>query len=860
MSLLGKIAGNLPNRPDSGQESQGGIDQLVRQNGVGQADREDVRDDVWYHPDEVDGLRWDQQFPYQLLVVDQAEDGTVRQRGDWKYTLPIPPDSLSITTPYAITTIPTQGGIVEEHNSAPLRQIEVAGTTGVLPARPRAGQPPRPSLVASIFSGTIRAAGAAVGAARDVARDLTGDRRAPPNLIPQDLLDDLRAPDSLLLNTGYFQARTMARFVEAYANFKMTPTGRSCALALACWKEEAVYLVTPVRVAITRDKSSPLEYFYRLSFTAWARPLLGGPGPLAPRDVPDPASPDTISEILDVLTDARRVLQDARATISAVISDADRTIFEPVREAILLCKDALAIPLALVDLPASVVRDAADTVVAAVAAGKDVVDFGAVLGAAGRASKQQVQDDLRRIRDVLAPSVKDRTTVSTRTGAITGQAAATPAGTPRAPRPALDVFDRPDQHADVLAALRPDRLDLPKVLVDRIAGEVARVKALTQKDLEDRREALRTAGARFEDLVGAGDAAFASTFGLPAPAAGRPLSVRNFRAATGIHAGARAYDGLVARSPRAADASVQAALEAYAGRAAASGIAFKVPRSKIPVPFQYGATLEQLALRYLGSADRVPEIVALNGLRAPYVDEEGLRLALLAPGAGRDVVVADSPDLVVGQAAYVESAARPRTKRKVVGVERRNGQATVTLDGAEDLDQYSTLQDASLHVFLPGTVNSQAFLFIPSDEPPDGSFRVEGVAPASAFDPVASAAGVDLLLTPDNDLVVTQDGDGRWATGIQNIVQQFRILVQLRRGELLHHPSKGLNLRPGESIADASAQDVVKAIRECLSQEAAFGAVRSITVRSTPPSVLVEVAVEVAGANVVLPLSVDAVR
>ena len=56
-------------------------------------------------------------------------------------------------------------------------------------------------------------------------------------------------------------------------------------------------------------------------------------------------------------------------------------------------------------------------------------------------------------------------------------------------------------------------------------------------------------------------------------------------------------------------------IEAVAGLARASGIAFTVPTSKFAVPFPYGMTLEMLAAQYLGSRDRWMEIAALNGLR-----------------------------------------------------------------------------------------------------------------------------------------------------------------------------------------------------------------------------------------------------
>lgn len=855
------FARNLPSTGDDVAGAPSSV--LAVANGPDQnLDKNNVNDGAWFHPEEIAGLNWDQRFPYQLLVLDRQDDGTYRRRGSWKYTLPIPPESLTVTTPFAITTTVTQGGIVEEHNAAPLRQIEIAGSTGVLPPRPFPGQPPRSGLVQAIFAGTIAAAGRTAASARQLGGDLGADQTRPTNLIPDNLLADQNSQDTLLKNTGYWQARMMTRFIEAYANLKRTAPGRNVVLALACWKDEAVYLVTPNRVQIRKAADSPMEYRYQVSMTGWGRVRLEGPG--AQRSevlVPDPNDPNVLAKVHNALQDVRRTLESARATVTAVVGDVDAAIFEPVREAILAVKVALSIPVAMIDLPASIIRDAADTIVSAIAAGEDVLDLGDTLNQASAAAKKSVQRDLQRIREALAPGVRDRTTVSTGLGnAATATAsplrASGQAATPQ--RPALDIFDRPDQHADLLGALRPDRLKMPQALTLRIKAEVARVTAFTKGDLAQRRDGLRATAAAFEDLVGAGDATFAQTFGRRPPRAAQPLSTRNFKVAATVDRAAGAYSDLIARGPATADEAMRKGLEAFATRAVASGIPFKVPRGKFPVPFQYGDTLEQVAQRYLGSPARVPEIVALNGLRAPYVDEVGVRMALLAPAAGREVVVADSLDLFVGQHAWLEANDRPPVRRRILAVARHDGQARVTLDGAEDLDVFSPVRNAMLHVFLPGTVNSQSLIFIPSDQAPTGTFRVAGIADARVFDPLISAGGVDLLLTPSNDLVVTPDGDGRWAVGLANIVQQFRILVQLRRGELLDHPDRGLGVRPGESVADLPASDVAKGIRDALSVEPSFGVVRAVSVDVRPPSITIAASVEVAGTGIVLPLSVDA--
>lgn len=848
---------NLPSATDD--KASPPLAELARKNGPDLLrDKENITDAAWYHPDVIDGKRWDQTFPYQFLVLDRQDDGTYRRRGDWVYTLPIPPESLTIGLGVAARVSVTQGGVVEELAGIPLRSIDIQGTVGVLPARPAPGQPARPGLLGAVFAGTIAAAGRVAAAASDTLDDLSGEGRRSTNLIPDDLLTDGGA--GILRNTGYYQARTMMRFLEAFFNLRRTSAGQRAVLAFAMWKEEAVYLVSPTRPpTLRRGADSPLEYRYSIGLTAWGRTVLDGPGATRNSQVQDGQSPNALAAALNALTDARLVLQEARATIGAVLTDLDRAVFEPIREAVLLIKDALSIPIALIDLPASIVRDTADAVIAAVSAGQDILDFPDTVKAEARVTSRSIQDDIARIKAIGA-EVRDRTTVSTGTGAARARTLASGGTAVRAGRPTFDAFDRPEAHSELMAAVRPDRLRLPLTVTARITEERERVRALSRADLVSRGQGLEAAGAAFEDLVGAGDASAAPALGRPPPQSARALTATGARVSAALSEAVVAYAVLSARGPVTADGGAVASVQAFATRSREASTPFQVPRSKFAVPLPFGETLDQVAQRYLGDPNRVGEIIALNGLRTPYIDEVGVQFPLLAPGAGRTVVVADSADLYVGQTAWVESAAQPRTKRRVTSISRLAGQATLVLDGTEDLDRYSTLQGAQLHVFRPGTVNSQMLLWIPSDQEPDGSFRVSGVADASVFDPLVSAGGVDLLLTPQNDLVVTPDGDGRFAVGLTNLTQLFRILVTLRRGTLLGHPDRGLPIRPGDSVADVPASTVASALRQTLAAEPAFGVLTSVTVDLRPPTCRIEATTNAGGTGITVPLAVEISR
>ncbi len=820
---------------------------------------EENNSERWFQ-EEIEAERWDQRWPYQLLVVSRdGSSNSYRTLQGWKFTLPIPPQQLAIGMAFASSVSATLDGVVEENSGAPFRSIRLAGTTGIMPTRPTAGQNGTPSAAGSIFSGTIAAAtraGTATAKLSSSARSLLGGAGDSPVL---NLIEDSEWKANKEL-TGYFQFHRLRQFLERYAAFRRTKDGHNCALAFAIWKDQSVYLVTPQEFALERGADSPLEYRYSLSLKAWRRIDLNGSEITKPVQIDALFKRDAglVAKIANTLADARQIVAEARGVVEAFGGDVERSLFEPLRELTLFAKDAVNAPFSLADMSLRIVQDARGAVLTAIGLAKDVNSFtGRAKAAAGRVGEEtgKLKKEWEELGNLLRGELQDGQFAQPTLGSVTAQPQRAGDVARRAPQPATNIFEKPSRNYRLFAAISPDDLNLPPRTRRAIQEEVSRVRRLGRKDIDARRQAILQAAGLVADQAGAGDATYAATYGTTTPTSTRTPSREALRVMHALNDAALAAAKLATYGADAAEEAVVRGMEQLGGHAANSGIPFAVPRSKFTVPLPFGMTLERLATMYLGTPDRWHEIAALNGLRAPYIDETGWTKTLSTPARGNEVVVANDENVFIGQTVWVTNPYMPRTKRHILDIHRTPGQVAVVLDGEPDLDRY--IVGSALQGFQPGTVNSMSLVYIPSDAAPDGGFRVAGNVNVPVFNAIASAGGVDLLLDSTNDLVVTPDGDGRWASGITNLTQQFKILIGLRKGTLLHHTDHGLGLRPGESTADLSGPEVVAAVRAALKADPAFSAIKQVTLSKVGPSVRLTVQAQVGESNIALPLSIE---
>lgn len=815
-------------------------------------------EDSFFPPITLDPQRATRIYPYRLLVIDIKDKTLINggQAGDlyvdydketggtnfvqenynqWEFTLPITPQQLSITDQFAINTTATMRGIVEEHNGIKFKIIQASGTTGIFPIR-NSFQDPDSGRGQSLFGGTAEALGGLV----DAANALSGKKSKPT-------FGENSEDPKTSKNTGYYQAILLQQFLEQYAIAKKNPKNKHWRLVFDCPKTNESFIVTPMQYTVTKSQRSPGEHLFNMQFKAWKRIDLTRTETKAGADKIQGLTPNFFQELNETLDRARSLMSASLNVIKAVRADF-RKPFDTLRKVSLLAKDFAGIVTTLADLPNQINKDIS------AATKKISADLSLAVNPSSenrsRSAQAKIKKTINNIQEENNQNEGDNTEN------INNGGNGLDAKNRSLISPINNVFSEPEGNFDFFNSISLDELDLTPKQSIAIQDEIERNSLISIAEIKDFIKETQDLILDLSNNVGAGDPFFSEVFGRPTPKQrATPMTLEEFELIASLEEAVLNMNILVS-TREFDDVRTENPLEYVGGLADESGIPFNsTSTAKYLAPVPFGLTIEEISARYLGDPDRYNEIITLNNLRSPYIDEDGFFYTLLSNGDGRQFNINSNENLFVGQKIQLSSNTIPTFTRKIGAIEKiTDSNYLITVDGLSNLDFLTTNDNAKIKAFLPGTVNSQNQIYIPSDENVDPESRTYDI-PFLKGDDLTGFSKIDWLLDDNGDIVLNSFGEVALANGLNNLVQALKMKVQTQKGSLLEDTNFGLGLQPGINVTSVNLENVLADLRDMVLQDSRFEAVDKIEVNLLPPDLSITIQAKLANGRGILPIN-----
>lgn len=281
-----------------------------------------------------------------------------------------------------------------------------------------------------------------------------------------------------------------------------------------------------------------------------------------------------------------------------------------------------------------------------------------------------------------------------------------------------------------------------------------------------------------------------------------------------------------------------------------------------------GDTLQDLASRYYSDPDRWIDIAIANGLKPPYVDEEGETIPIIANGDSNKLTIAKLDNntnknidkLYNNKVVFLRSNTILFPEQRLIKdikVIPISGEIVLELSGTTDLDRMRTVDKAYIRVFKNNTVNSNFFVLIPSTDPLDNLPNSEVPFFLSAKAEDEKLAGVDLLVDDKNDLVLTSYGDVQLNYGLGNAIQSMKIKMQTEQGQNIRHLTFGLPVVVGKKGDDPedTRNLLIQSINDMVAADQRFDRIEELDVVAKSNYVQIYLIVRMAGKGTRVPIT-----
>lgn len=289
----------------------------------------------------------------------------------------------------------------------------------------------------------------------------------------------------------------------------------------------------------------------------------------------------------------------------------------------------------------------------------------------------------------------------------------------------------------------------------------------------------------------------------------------------------------------------------------------------------YNEDLQSLAKRTLGDPNKWIDIAITNGLKPPYIDEVGQKLALISNASGNQINVSEFDNnnafnvdkFFVGQVVLLQSSSQSfPEQRNILNITQVpvSGELIIELDGEANLDRYKISEGAHVRVFKPNTINSSFYVVIPTLGAVEEGAKTDTPWFLKGAGGVEKKQKVDLALNENGDIDFSATGDLQLSYGLTNSIQAIKLKLGIEAGELRRHPDFGLAPVLGLTNSNMTAvkQILTDSITSMVAADTRFAGVDQIDVTygntqdaNAASAVSVYLVVRLAGSGQLLPIT-----
>ena len=393
--------------------------------------------------------------------------------------------------------------------------------------------------------------------------------------------------------------------------------------------------------------------------------------------------------------------------------------------------------------------------------------------------------------------------------------------------------------------------------------ELTRAGSLEEEDFRNMLSLLRQQTVIAAQEVGLGDSTVNEIFGYSERRKTRSARIKDLVDINELNQAYKFIEGFIFDKQRTQKRPPNLLAIAQQNIGAGSGFSPQdVYKTYFPVPFEI--SLESMAKKYLGSTQRWYELVSINNLQPPFIDEVGTKFSFIAPAATNNLIISSvlyenvAPGVRIGIGSN-----RHREESRVIERVVLNEDDTMVLflSGVADINKFLPSEEAFVRIYKPGTVRKSSIVLIPSSSPDTGDLSSKPTPSNDEIRRLEKAFiqfGVDIARDEKTgDIIFDSNGNFGLAYGIKAVRQAVTNALRTEVDELPYHPRYGINYALGRSYM-GTVDEAVKIgdlIRSSILRDQRMEDVKITRISATDRGAAMQMGVKIKGLDFFIPLS-----